>query len=78
MNNDVVDGTATAQARCQFTPKPDITAYELAQIFEAVLRGQSAVFMPGLMATIPAEMHRHFTDVPDAIKKNNFLSFIGL
>lgn len=78
MDTNVADGSPTSQARCKFTPKPDITAYELAQIFEAVLYSQSAVFMPDLMALLPAESKRHFTDLPDTIQKDNFLTLLGL
>lgn len=77
MTNDVTNATP-ASAGHLFTPKPDITAYELAQIFEAVLFGQSAIFMPDMMAKIPEEMHRHFTPKPEFIQKGGFLSLLGL
>ena len=69
---------APAVAGHVFAPKPDITVHELATIFEAVLIGQSALFLPDLMTQIPEEMHRHFAPKAELVQKANFLSILGL
>jgi hypothetical protein len=77
MDTDVANGK-TASAGSLFTPKADITVYELAKVIEAVLNSQSAVFTPELFDTLPADVQRHFTEQPSVVVKKNFLSLLGL
>ena len=77
MTTDVTNA-APAVAGHVFAPKPDITVHELATIFEAVLIGQSALFLPDLMTQIPEEMHPHFTKTQEAVQTGNILSLMSI
>lgn len=45
--------------RLVFNPRPDITAYELAQIFRAISFHQPLLPDPATLASIPPEVRRH-------------------
>ena len=77
MDTNVANGKS-ASAGNLFTPKADITVYELAKVIEAVLNSQSAVFTPELFDALPADVQRHFTEQPSVVVKKNFLSLFGL
>lgn len=52
-----------------FEPAPDITAYELACVFQMMLKHQNAVFVQEALDLLPETCRRHFKD-KTALERN--------